>query len=165
VIWQEPFWPLPWVRERDRADRAIGERALRPPRPPLGSQPGSPNDRRRLGETRSLRTELSDGGLRLEGSAIYGDRLARAAPVGAGRSGWEGAELLFNTIHNGVGMLVHGQEETRSVVEGGRVGPPGTFVSADYEDDCARFLDELKQRLRAIPLEQSPPPASSPAAP
>jgi hypothetical protein len=29
-----------------------------------------------------------------------------------------------------------------------RSGPPGDFLSADFESDCARFIDEAKERAR-----------------
>jgi hypothetical protein len=83
----------------------------------------------------------------------------------AGQADLGGSDNSFNTIHSGVGMAVHGPvEDTRSVMEWARVSPPGTFVSTEYEDDCTRFLDELRQRLRAVAAEQSRPPAPSPAA-
>jgi hypothetical protein len=30
----------------------------------------------------------------------------------------------------------------------GRSTPPGDFLSADFESDCARFIDEAKERAR-----------------
>jgi hypothetical protein len=66
--------------------------------------------------------------------------------------------LLFNTIHIGVGMAVQEHEkDTVLLVDASRLGPPGIFVSLDYKldykDDCARFIEELKLRLRPLTTE------------
>jgi hypothetical protein len=51
-------------------------------------------------------------------------------------------------------MTAHGPvENTLSIAEKATTGPPGAFVSTEYKYDCARFLDELKQRLRAVAAE------------
>jgi hypothetical protein len=42
-----------------------------------------------------------------------------------------------------------GQEQGKSDHRpASRSGPPGDFLSSDFESDCARFLDEAKERAR-----------------
>ena len=57
---------------------------------------------------------------------------------------------VIHTIHNSWGKMA-GPEKARELgkdEDDRRSTPRGDFLSAAFESDCARFLDEAKERAR-----------------
>lgn len=58
--------------------------------------------------------------------------------------------MVVHTVHSGVGEIMSGQAPvTPPVVAVARQTTIGYFVRETYQEECLRFVEELKRRLEA----------------